>query len=166
MTKATLEKSRKGNDCFEDGNCSKPTYDVSKVFEWKQYTSRTSRWRIIRVLAEMKSAIKKPPLTMNHKEKRVEFAVKYMKQDSDKVTFTDECRATLDSPDGFSRGWVLNKLDIPVRLRRQQGGSGVIFWAAIFGSRYSLQGTGQRENDRFHVHRDSGTKFDSRKTIF
>ena len=106
------------------------------MFEWKQYTSRTSRWRIIRVLAEMKSAIKKPPLTMNHKEKRVEFAVKYMKQDSDKVTFTDECRGTLDSPDGFSRGCVLNKLDIPVRLRRQQGGSGVIFWAAIFGSKF------------------------------
>ena len=70
-----------------------------------QVESRTSRWRIIRVLAEMKSAIKKPPLTMNHKEKRVEFAVKYMKQDSDKVTFTDECRRTLDGTDGFSRGW-------------------------------------------------------------
>ena len=32
-----------------------------------QVKSRTSRWRIIQVLAEMKSAIKKPPLTMNHK---------------------------------------------------------------------------------------------------
>ena len=50
-----------------------------------------------------------------------------MKQDLDKIMFTDECRATLDGPDGFSRGWVLNKLDIPVRLRRQQGGGGVRF---------------------------------------
>ena len=32
-----------------------------------QVESRTSRWRIIQVLAEMKSAIKKPPLTTNHK---------------------------------------------------------------------------------------------------
>ena len=87
-----------------------------------QVESRTSRWRIIQVLAEMKSAIKKPPLTMNHKENRVEFAVKYMKQDFDEVMFTNECRATLDGTDGFSRGWVLDKLEIPVRLRRQQGG--------------------------------------------
>ena len=43
-----------------------------------QVESRTSRWMIIQVLAEMKSVIKKPPLTMNHKERRVEFAVKYM----------------------------------------------------------------------------------------
>ena len=125
-----------------------------------QVKSRTSRWRIIQVLAEMKSAIKKPPLTMNHKEKRVEFAIKYMKQDFDNVMFTDECRATLDGPDGFSRGWVLNKLDIPVRLRRQQGGGGVMFWAAILGSKLPTQGTGRRENDRFHVHRNSRTTLD------
>ena len=25
--------NKKGNDSFEDGNCSKPTYDVSKVFQ-------------------------------------------------------------------------------------------------------------------------------------
>ena len=100
-----------------------------------QVDPRTSRWRIIQVLAELKSEIKKPSLTMNHKERRVEFAVIYMKQDFDKVMFTDECRATLDGPDGFSRGWVLNKLDISVRLRRQQGGGGVMFWAAILGSK-------------------------------
>ena len=35
----------------------------------------------------------------------------------------------------FSRGWVLKKLDIPVRLRRQQGGGGVMFWAAILGAK-------------------------------
>ena len=72
---------------------------------------------------------------MNNKERRVEFAVKNMKQNFDKVMFTEECRATLDGPDGFSRGWVLNKLDIPDRLRRQQGRGGVMFWAAILGSK-------------------------------
>ena len=86
-------------------------------------------------MTEMEAAIKKPPLTVNHKERRIEFAVKYMKQDFDKVMFTDECRATLDGSDGFSRGWILNKLDIPVRLRRQQGGGRVMFWAAICGSK-------------------------------
>ena len=100
-----------------------------------QVESRTSRCRTIQVLAEMKSAIKKPPLTMNYKERGVEFAVKYMKQDFNKVRFSDECRATLDGPDGFSRGWVLNKLNIPVRLRRQEGREGVMFWAAILGSK-------------------------------
>ena len=72
---------------------------------------------------------------MNHKKRRVEFAVKNMKQDFDKVMFTDECLATLDGPDGFSRGWVLNKLEIPFRLPRQQGGGGVMFRAAILGSK-------------------------------
>ena len=117
IARNTLRTSRK---CFNEGNI--------------QDESRTSRWRIIQVLAEMKSAIKKPPLTLNLKETRVEFAVKYMKQNFDKVMFTDECRATLDGLDGFSRGWVLNKLDIPVRLRPQQGGGGVMFWAAILRS--------------------------------
>ena len=67
----------------------------------------------------MKSAIKQPLLTVNQNERRVEFAVKNMKQDLDKVMFIDECRATLVGPDGFSRGWVMNKLGILVRLRRQ-----------------------------------------------
>ena len=68
-------------------------------------------------------------------KKGVEFSVKYIKQDFDKVMFTEECRATVGGPDGFSRGWVLNKLDIPLRLRRQQGGGGVMFWTAILGSK-------------------------------
>ena len=66
-----------------------------------QVESRTSRWRIIQVLAEMKSAIKMPPLIMNHKQRGVEFAVENMKQEFDKILFTDESRATLDGPDGF-----------------------------------------------------------------
>ena len=49
-----------------------------------------------------------------------------------RIIFTDECRATLDGPDGFPRGWILNKLDTSVRLRREQGGGGVMFWADIF----------------------------------
>jgi transposase len=40
----------------------------------------------------------------------------------------------LDGPDGFARGWVLDGLDVPARVRRQQGGGGVMFWAGLYGS--------------------------------
>ena len=48
-----------------------------------------------------------------------------------RVTFTDECRATLDGPDGFCREWLHTETEIPCRLRRQQGDGGVMFWAGI-----------------------------------
>ena len=54
-----------------------------------------------------------------------------MKLDFSKVIFTDECRATLDGPDGWSSGWIRNGHSAPTRKRRQQGGGGVMFWAAI-----------------------------------
>ena len=46
-----------------------------------------------------------------------------MKQDLNplQVLFTDECRATLNVPDGWA----------PIRVKRQLGGEGVMFWARI-----------------------------------
>ena len=41
-----------------------------------------------------------PPLTSRPKTKRVEWARHYMKVDFQTVLFSDECRATLDGPDG------------------------------------------------------------------
>ena len=58
-----------------------------------------------------------------------------MKTNFDSVIFTDECRATLDGPDGWSKGWLRNEVRIPPRLRRQQGGGGVMFWAGIVGEK-------------------------------
>ena len=49
------------------------------------------------------------------------------------MLFTDECRATQDGPDGWSKIWVPNGALHPPRLRRQQGGRGVMFWAGISG---------------------------------
>ena len=49
------------------------------------------------------------------------------------VLFTDESRATLDGPDGWAKGWVINGDQAPVRRRRQQGGGGVMIWAGIIG---------------------------------
>ena len=56
---------------------------------------------------------------------------KYLKQNFEFVLFTDECRATLDGPDGWRREWCDTKALCPQRIRRQQGGGGVMFWAAI-----------------------------------
>ena len=54
-----------------------------------------------------------------------------MKVDFSKVIFTDECRATLDGLDDWARGWIIQGQSIPTRLRQQQGGGGVMFWATV-----------------------------------
>ncbi|KAL2093239.1 hypothetical protein ACEWY4_010551 [Coilia grayii] len=40
-------------------------------------------------------------------------------------------RVTLDGPDGWACGWIGNGHKAPLRLRRQQGGGGVLLWAGI-----------------------------------
>ena len=45
--------------------------------------------------------------------------------------FTDEARATLDGPDGWDSGWVEEGQEADIRIRRQKGGVGVMFWAGI-----------------------------------
>ena len=63
------------------------------------------------------------------------WAKTYMKTGFMNVIFSDECRATLDGPDGFCRGWLNNGQRCPTCLRRQQGGGGVMFWAALHGKK-------------------------------
>ena len=43
----------------------------------------------------------------------------------------DEMRVTLDDPDGWSKRWVLHGQARDQRLRRQQGGGGIMVWAEI-----------------------------------
>ena len=57
-----------------------------------------------------------------------------MKQDFAKVLFTDEIRATLDGPDDWAKGWVMDTKETPWRLWRQQGGGDVMIWAAILNN--------------------------------
>lgn len=57
---------------------------------------RTSRSRIIQRLAVMHKPFIRPPLNNAHKQKRLQWAQKYMKTNSEIVSFTDECHATLD----------------------------------------------------------------------
>ena len=56
-----------------------------------------------------------------------------MKTDFQHVLFTDEARATLDGPDGWAKVWCPTGAELPHRVRRQQGGGGVMFWADIIG---------------------------------
>ena len=45
-----------------------------------------------------------PVLTKKHKAKRVKWAKKYLKYDFNEVIWTDECRVTLNGPDGWAKG--------------------------------------------------------------
>ena len=53
--------------------------------------SKTSRCEVLRSLGKVKSPSKKPPLSKIHREKRVQWAEKYVKMDFKNVMFTDEC---------------------------------------------------------------------------
>ena len=108
---------------------SKQLFEKAGVSE----VPRTSRCRILQTFAKSVKPNIHPPLTSRHKTKRVEWARHYMKVDFQTVLFTDECRATLDGPDGWSRGWLVNGMTRPSRGRRQQGGGSVMFWAALIG---------------------------------
>ena len=54
-----------------------------------------------------------------------------MKVNFSHVLWTDEARATLDGPDGWATEWAIDSASLPMRHRWQQGGGGVMFWAAI-----------------------------------
>ena len=108
---------------------SRHVFDAAGAFG----VPRTTRCRILQKLAVVRKPNIRPPLTNVHRLKRLEFARRYMKTAFQTVLFTDECRATLDGPDGWSSGWLVNGHRVPTRLRRQQGGGGVMFWAGVMG---------------------------------
>ena len=87
-----------------------------------QNCNRTLRCKIISTIGKIVQPIRQPPLSEVHRSKRVAWAKQYMKLDFRRVIFTDQCRATLDGPDGICRGWLHTVTEIPRRLRRQQGG--------------------------------------------
>ena len=49
-------------------------------------------------------------------------------------SFTDGSRASLDGHDGWAKGRVFNGDNCPNRMRRQQGGDGVMIWGGIIGN--------------------------------
>lgn len=92
---------------------------------------KSRRCSILQRIAKCKKPLVRPPLKPVHREKRLELAKKYLIQNFGFVLFTDDRRATLDGPDGWRRGWCDAKALCPQRVRRQQGGGGVMFLAAI-----------------------------------
>lgn len=47
------------------------------------------------------------------------------------ILWTDKMRVTLNRPDGWANGWIGNGHIAPLRIRRQQGGGGVLVWTGI-----------------------------------
>ena len=80
---------------------------------------RTSRCPILQTVAKVVKPNIHPPLTTRYKTKRVEWARQHMKVSFQTVLFMIECRATLDGPDGWCRGWLVNGTTKPSRARRQ-----------------------------------------------
>ena len=76
----------------------------------------------------------KPPISKKNKLARLDWAKNYMKCNFDDVLFTDECRASLDGPDAFGRGWLVDGGIRPRSFKRQQGGGGIMVWAGIINS--------------------------------
>lgn len=114
----------------------KPLASSKEIFESVSASDvpKSSRCRILQGMASVRRPSTRPPLKRIHKENRLEWAKRYLKCDFQHVLFTDECRATLDGPDGWSAGWIRHDCPRPTRIRRQQGGGGVMFWAGIIGN--------------------------------
>ena len=112
-----------------------PVVTSAKIFEEAGLVNvpKTTRNRLLKMVAAIKSPSKKPPLTPKHNRLRMEWSKRYMKTDMNLVLLTDELRATLDDPDGWAKGWVYNGDTCHTRMRRQQGGGGVMLWAGIIG---------------------------------
>lgn len=113
----------------------KPLMSSKKIFEnvGVPEMARTTRCRVLRNIASVRKPTIRPPLRKTHMEKRLAWAKNNLKTDFKNVLFTDECRATLDGPDGWSSGWLRHGSTSPERMRRQQSGGGVMFWAGIIG---------------------------------
>ena len=57
-----------------------------------------------------------------------------MKTNFKNVLFTDKSWATLDGPDGWMSGWLLNGTMPQGKIRWQQDGGGVMIWAGIINN--------------------------------
>lgn len=61
------------------------------------------------MIAKHKVPQRRHMLTSRHKYLHLNWARKYMKLDMKCVVlFTDKSQATLDRPDGWAKGWVIN----------------------------------------------------------
>ena len=134
----SLTKNACGNQCKDSWrswsserseNHSQSSSQDSCSYQESPLTPKHNRLR----MEWSKRYMKKPPLTPKHNRLRMEWSKRYMKTDMNLVLLTDESRATLDDPDGWAKGWVYNGDTCHARMRRQQGGGGVMLWTGIIG---------------------------------
>ena len=85
---------------------------------------RQTRCTALNKLGKVVKPKARPHIMERNKAKRVSWATKYMKVDFSKVIFTDECRASLDGPGGWSKGWILYDESVPVQATTGGGGGG------------------------------------------
>ena len=96
-----------------------------------QNVSKLTLNRVLHQIAYNVKPSKQPVLSKKHGDKRLFWLKDSMKLNFETVIFTDKCRAALDGPDGRGQAWVRTGMLIPIRMRCQQGGGGVMFWAGI-----------------------------------
>lgn len=77
-----------------------------------------------------------PQLTAEHKNKRFDFALKYIRwtQEWNSVIFSDEKKFNLDGPDGFQYYWHDLQSTPQIFSNRVQGGGSVMIWMAFCAS--------------------------------
>ena len=95
---------------------------------------KSTQCRVLRGIGKCEKPEVYPPLKHIHKKKRMDWAKNNIKVNFQSFLLTDECRATLDGPDGWRRGWYCKEGPRVERIRRQQVGGGVMFWASIVGN--------------------------------
>jgi transposase len=96
----------------------------------------------------------RPPLTKEHKEKRLEFALNHVMWNSEWTTviFSDEKKFNLDGPDGFHYYWHDTRKEELTFSKRVQGGDSVMVWIGFCASgKTSIEFISTRMNSENYI---------------
>ena len=117
--------------------------------------SRISRNSVLNIIVRTVKPSKQPRITPVHQERRMNWAKNYMMMNFEFLIITDECRAILDSPDGWSRGCLRERVRYPIVYGVSMEEEGVIFWSSM------VQNTliGQSKNPRVKIISEANINF-------
>ena len=95
-----------------------PFQTSNEIFKASWFTkyAQSTRCHILKSISKCGKPLSRPPLKSVYREKRLKWAENNMKVNFENVIFTNECRATLDGLDGWSRGWYDAQFPSPQRL--------------------------------------------------
>lgn len=94
----------------------------------REDVSKIIRCRFLKQVIRNVKRVTKSSLKPVHKQKILKWPEEYIKTDLSTLLPTDECRVTLDWPDGWHNGWVsIND----VLFVWERGNVGVMFWVGI-----------------------------------